>query len=126
MLRHRVRRELDGNDWAQTTCFRPKLLSFGTKPRTLTVIENRGGARGQAVALSPDGQTVAAANENGLVRLWDRRVTPPRERARIATSGVALAFLSGGKTLATGSTYEGVIRLWDVQGPRPKQIAELS
>ena len=68
----------------------------------------------QAVALSPDGKTLAWG-AGSSIRLWD--VTAGKERARTAETGVAvsLAFAPGGKLLAS-LEGDGRVRLWDLRG----------
>ncbi|MCE6999105.1 TIR domain-containing protein [Saccharothrix sp. S26] len=72
-----------------------------------------------AVALSPDGRTMAVADENTTVQLWDvqdperpRRVAQPlaeHEPGRVT----ALAFSSDGRALVTGDSAGKAVR-WDV------------
>ncbi|MFJ3635186.1 helix-turn-helix domain-containing protein [Streptomyces sp. NPDC090112] len=72
--------------------------------------------RVRAVAVSPDGRTVAAASTEGPVRLWDtvdhrtKAVLPAR-----TTGARAVAFGPDGRTLATGCA-DGTIRLWEASG----------
>jgi WD40 repeat protein len=65
---------------------------------------------GTCVALTPDGQVLAANDENGGVRFWD--TATGRELRRVARFGQvsALAFAPDGRTLAEGRT-DGVVRL---------------
>jgi WD40 repeat protein len=56
-----------------------------------------------ALALTPDGQTLASASRGGYVRLWD--VSSGRERQRIEIAGAispSLALSPDGRTLAVG------------------------
>lgn len=71
-----------------------------------------------ALTISParerkGGQTIAVANENGIVRLWNAR-TGEHSADFIGHTDpvVALAFSPDGNTLASGSLRE--IRLWDL------------
>jgi WD40 repeat protein len=66
-----------------------------------------------ALALSPDGTSIAVVNDD-LTRIWclvdDGSVQPALE-AR-TTGATSVAFNSNGSTLAIG-TYDGSVRLWD-------------
>jgi serine/threonine protein kinase len=68
-----------------------------------------------ALAISPDGRTLAAAGPDRVVRLWDLatgkvrlELTDPRSRAQGLCS---MAFSPDGKVLATGHR-QGTIHLW--------------
>jgi WD40 repeat protein len=66
-----------------------------------------------ALAVSPDGRTLAAGNPFEPIRLWDiasGAPLPPRAEDR---AGIGLAFSPDGKTLATG-TRKGDVRLYDM------------
>lgn len=71
----------------------------------------------EAVALSPDGKTLATGEEGGVIRLWETRLR--RERGRL--EGVhrarvsALAFAPDGRTLAAGDK-DSRVALWDLTG----------
>jgi len=68
-----------------------------------------------SIALSPDGNTFAAASENGTVELWDTRT-----RTRLALlRGVLLgyhsvAFSPDGERVAAGSNGQEAIKMWDL------------
>ena len=73
-----------------------------------------------SVAFSPDGQILAAGDEDGKVRLWD--VATGQQIGNALTgnpltgatgASISIAFSPDGKTLVTGST-DGRVRLWNV------------
>ena len=66
-----------------------------------------------AVALSPDGRTLAGGVEQ-LVYLWDLPTLKPSRTTLRGNAGsvVSLAFSPDGKTLAAGSN-EGSVKLWN-------------
>ena len=78
-----------------------------------------------ALALSPDGKTLASGSVDTTVRLW--RLGPGSSASvRILTghggAATALAFSPDGKVLAVGS-YDGPIKLWNV--PTGQEIGSL-
>src|SRR5579883_1588110 len=95
-------------------------VSTGRPLREFSLPENQ---RAWAIALSPDGQTLAAGSTDGAIYLFDlrsgktvQRLLGPAEEAR------ALAFSPDGKLLASGRHFDfprkqgqdNPIQLWDV------------
>jgi WD40 repeat protein len=76
---------------------------------------------GTCVALTPDGQVLAANDENGGVRFWD--TATGRELRRVVRSGQvsALAFAPDGRTLAEGRT-DGMVRLLETATGGERQV----
>jgi serine/threonine protein kinase len=67
-----------------------------------------------SAALSPDSTTLAMAQDDGTVRLWDVASDQVRETLRNHRGPVwTLAFSPDGRTLATGCT-DMTVRLWDM------------
>ena len=66
-----------------------------------------------ALAISPDGQTLAAAQAHGIIRLWSLTEAKLLNTMRGHTSDVVgLAFSPDGLTLASGGR-DNTVRLWD-------------
>jgi WD40 repeat protein len=65
------------------------------------------------VAISPDGNTLAAADFHGTVTFWNL-VTLKTQPKRLSHRGVrTLAFAPDGRSLATGG-FDGKIHFWDM------------
>jgi WD40 repeat protein len=86
------------------------------------------GAAVYSAAFSGDGNTLAAAREDGTVTLWQwnasRRGNPVRT-AMLSTgpdATNALVFTSGGRTLITGGN-NGMIMFWDMARPAHPRLA---
>jgi WD40 repeat protein len=72
----------------------------------------------RALAMSPDGKTLAAAGDDPTVRLWEVATGKSAAALRDHTDWVlCLAFSPDGKLLASGG-YDGLVRLWDVAGAK--------
>ena len=68
------------------------------------------------LAFSPDGRSLASADDSGLVRVWDAQTGKPRVELS-SENGPAVAFSPDGKALATAGAFGGMsprVRLWDV------------
>jgi WD40 repeat protein len=80
----------------------------------------RGERKGvRTIAFSPDGSTLAAADFDGTIRLFDTKArTMLGDLLRGHTAGVwGLSFSPDGRTLASAS-FDGTVRFWDVQEQR--------
>jgi WD40 repeat protein len=97
------------------------------------------GQPGSSVAISPDGEILAAARPGGGFSLWNvSSLSQPRLAGQVPATGSSvnsLAFSPDGRTLAVGTTNFGPsdiegkregIALWDITDPaRPRQIGDL-
>jgi WD40 repeat protein len=83
-----------------------------------------------SVAFSPDGRTLATANQSHISRIWDvSNAHHPRELATLTghTGRVeSVTFSPDGHTLATASA-DKTARLWDISDTRqPRELATLA
>ena len=82
-------------------------------------------ANAQSIAVSPDGQYVAAGTEAGQVLLWS--VAQPEAAPTVVSTGegsrVAVLFDPAGRLLTAGGAQ---LRLWDIRQPgaKPVKLAE--
>ena len=67
----------------------------------------------EALVLSPDGKTLASADNANSVQLWDVESGMLQYTLKAAISFQVLAFSPDGSLLATGSA-DGIVRLWDI------------
>jgi len=77
-----------------------------------------------ALAVSPDGRTLASASADGTIRLWNAQTGVRIMELKGHTLPVnTLAFSPDGRTLASGSD-DTTIRLWDARANPPLQLGE--
>jgi WD40 repeat protein/serine/threonine protein kinase len=76
-----------------------------------------------AIAISPDGRTLASAGEDQMVKVWDLADRRVLHSFAVHTQAVwGVAFSPDGKLLATGSR-DGTIVLWDLaRGPEKRAL----
>ena len=73
-----------------------------------------GDPRVRSLRLSPDGQTLAGASENGTVEIWDTATLQRRAMLGGVLLGYhSLAFSPDGDRLAAGSNGQEAIKMWD-------------
>jgi len=69
-----------------------------------------------SVAISPNGQYVAAGGMDAVVRIWDVSTGQSVERLRGHRRGVSsVAFTPDGKGLVSGS-FDETLKFWDLSG----------
>lgn len=78
-----------------------------------------------AIAFSPDGRTIAAADYNGGVRVWDReswreRPAPPKTAAL-----PSIAFSPDGKVLAVASGGDSCVRFWTLDPVEERSVLDV-
>jgi len=104
----------DGN---VTTEESVRLWNIETGRQSFQLKQNLGENRG-AIAFSPDGAILAAADATGMVGLWDAESGAQIRTCPIHTAQVkSLAWLPDGKTLACGC--DDGIRFWNTEPGNP-------
>jgi WD40 repeat protein len=99
----------------------------GERPRLLKKWgESQGGGDEiWRLAISPDGKTAATSGRRHSLGLWDlttegtKEVKPPKSPARYHG---ALAYSPDGKTVVSGGSDDGKLRLWTVADPKSPQL----
>jgi len=75
-----------------------------------------------AVALAPDGKTLASGGDDRLIRLWETATGKELRTFAGHTDGVnAVAFFSDGKTLVSAGE-DGIARLWNVESGKERLV----
>ncbi|KAI9034767.1 WD40 repeat domain-containing protein, partial [Aspergillus affinis] len=78
----------------------------------------------QAVAFSPDGQTIASGSNDKTIKLWNAATGEQRQTLEGHSDSVrAVAFSPDGRTIASGS-YDGTIKLWNAETGEQRQTKE--
>jgi WD40 repeat protein len=78
-------------------------------------------AQAWSVAFSPDGTTLAAAFEDGTVKLWDPESGKERAELRHAGPVKSVAYAPDGRTLAAGCE-DGTATLWDPASGKAREV----
>jgi WD40 repeat protein len=104
-------------------------LANAKRPKRITTLPFQGPI--VAMALSPDGRTLAVSDDGGHVKLWDLAIP----RSPIPLPGLtgppggavnSIAFAPDGRTVATASIEDQTVRLWDLAGShRPIMLGDL-
>ena len=73
----------------------------------------------RSIAISADGQTLATAGDDGVVRIWNvTTLRLIRQLAKQAAPVYSVAFSDGGKLLASAG-LDGSVRVWDAHSFAP-------
>jgi WD40 repeat protein len=111
----------------------PNVVSFPSglrAVRTLSLRAPQAGTEVFALAVSPNGRTLARGSgsetsRKGALELWDEETGKLKHTLQPAIPAFALAFSPDGKTLASVSGWwasPNQVRLWDVQTGRLKRV----
>jgi RNA polymerase sigma factor (sigma-70 family) len=114
----RVLLALDGSTAAWWSIDEPGVRVWDRMSRETRELARRGTSPPDAVALSPDGKSLAVADDLGTLTLWDVKGGTSQEIARQGRQITALAFTADGRTLASAD-LQGIVKLWKL-GPAPQ------
>ena len=104
---------------AEATSAMVEALQAARRSGAATIL--RGGADGvRTIAYSPDGGTLASADFDGTLRLWDTRAGKTLGESLVGHTNEVwgLSFSPDGETLAS-SSFDGTVRLWNVEDGSP-------
>lgn len=89
-------------------------------------LEAPGAGYMRIVRFSPDGRSIAAGAEDGVVRVWDAETGARRFHVDGGSGGYnALTWSADGRRLAAGS-IDGTAYVWDVRDGEARRLAALS
>ena len=97
-----------------------QVLHFRARDGTpLGRVLDPGAATSSSLAISPDGSTVAIPSVDGIVNIWDRRTGTALSVLPTGQTGpIDVAWSPAGSVLATVSSADRAVVLWDVSDPR--------
>jgi WD40 repeat protein len=105
----------DGSLLAYSTTYPGNRVVLASARTLHTVAVLKAGTQVYSLALSHDGQMLAAGGGNGTVMLWDTRTHQPIEPITAGSSQMlGVAFSPDGQTLAVGSA-DFLVRIFDVR-----------
>jgi WD40 repeat protein/serine/threonine protein kinase len=96
---------------------RPRDRYTAIPPRTSLISDSQLGAKLLTVAFSVDGQSIAAAGEEGVIRLWDVATGEVIRTIKGHTDTINyIAFATDGNRIASGSV-DRTARVWQLDSP---------
>jgi len=104
--------------WSVAPTAQARVATWDAAAQPVRAVLNATSATIDAVAFSPDGKILAAASDDGAIRLWE--IPEQREIADLASNlspAEEMTFSPDGRVLAVVG-YNNKIQLWNVAGPR--------